>query len=199
MNAVRLLKKDHRELESWFREFELAGDRAHSQKQWVAEQVFHELEIHTELEDQIFYPAVQEGPDEKGTELVRAAIEAHAAAKRLMDEMKLMSADDELYDAKFIALQKNVQHHIEEEEGEMLPRAERALDDADLEALGRRMTERRQARTSPIVTKATDIDSKAQRGLTEISRPMPRYAKSQRATPKPRAARRVANETVSHD
>ena len=87
-----------------------------------------------------------------------------------------------------MALQKNVQHHIEAEEGEMLTRAQRTLDETDLEALGRRMAEHKQARIEPMVTKAMDIASKGLRGPTETSRPGPRHSHSQRATPKPRAA-----------
>lgn len=147
MNAIKLLKENHRSIESWFREFEIAGDGDYGQKQWVVEQLFYEFDIHTELEEQIFYPAVQEGGDERHAQLVRMAADDHAAVKQLVDEIKFLAPYDEQYDAKLALLQVNIQHHIEEEEAEIFPCAERAFDDADLEQLGREMLELKQALT----------------------------------------------------
>ena len=143
MNAIAMLKSDHKKVKGLFRDFEAAGDRAYKKKQQIAEQVFMELEVHTKLEEEIFYPAVQAKADKEGKELVREANEEHHVVDVLIGELKALDAQDEQYDAKFKVLTENVEHHIEEEEGEMLPDAEKTLG-PDLERLGRAMEQRKQ-------------------------------------------------------
>jgi hemerythrin-like domain-containing protein len=143
MNAVRLLKDDHKKVKGLFREYEGAGERAYKTKLGIAEQVFTELEVHTKIEEEIFYPAVRA----KGGELkdvVSESLEEHHVVDVLMAELKALDPEDERYDAKFKVLTENVEHHIEEEETEMLPDAEKKLGDADMERLGEQMAARTQ-------------------------------------------------------
>ena len=143
MDAIELLKDDHRKVKKRFREFEAAGDRAYQTKRRIAEQVFAELEVHSRLEEEIFYPAVAATANKDGKELVAEGIEEHHVVDVLINELKALEPEDEQFDAKFKVLTENVEHHIEEEEGEMLPDAEKKLG-REVEQLGERMQQRRE-------------------------------------------------------
>jgi len=143
VNAVEMLKQDHQRVKDLFETFEGTGDRAFRQKQEIAEQVFHELEVHTKLEEEIFYPAVQARGGKEGEELVAESEQEHHVVDVLMREMRKLDPKDEEWEAKFQVLMENVQHHIEEEEGEMFPMAQEKLGDT-LNSLGTKMEERKQ-------------------------------------------------------
>jgi hemerythrin superfamily protein len=148
-NAVEILKDDHEKVKALFQQYEEAGDRAHRKKQGIAEEVFAELEVHTTLEEELFYPAMKRKTDQDGKDLVAEAVEEHHVVTTLMDELKGLDPADERYDAKFKVLMENVEHHIEEEEGEMFPEAEEVLGER-LERLGTQMQERKQQLTASI-------------------------------------------------
>jgi hemerythrin-like domain-containing protein len=142
-NAVEMLKEDHEKVKALFRQYEAAGDRAYQKKQGIAEAVCTELEIHTTLEEELFYPAMKRKADQDGKDLVAEAVEEHHVVTTLMDELKGLDPKDERYDAKFKVLRENVEHHIEEEEGEMFPEAEEVLGDR-LERLSQQMEQRKE-------------------------------------------------------
>jgi hemerythrin-like domain-containing protein len=146
-NAIDLLKADHTHVKDLFRQYEAAGHRAHQRKQGIAEEVFAELEVHTTLEEELFYPAMNRKTDQDGKDLLAEAMEEHHVVTTLMDELKGLDPKDERYNAKFKVLMDNVAHHIEEEEGEMFPEAEEVLGDR-LERLGIQMQERKQHLTA---------------------------------------------------
>jgi hemerythrin-like domain-containing protein len=137
-----LLKDDHQKVKALFREFEAAGERAFKTKARIAQRAFAELEAHTAIEEEIFYPAVEARTDSAGKELVAEGVEEHHVVDMLIQEMKELSPEDEQFDAKFKVLTENVEHHIEEEESELLPDAERRLGD-ELRSLGERMSRRK--------------------------------------------------------
>jgi hemerythrin-like domain-containing protein len=138
VSAIDMLKEDHQKVKQLFEEFEQAEDAR--EKQDIVMQAIQELKVHTALEEEIFYPAVQKVAENE--DLIPEAEEEHAVAKTLIAELEDMSASDDHYDAKFTVLAESVQHHIEEEENEMLPEAEsRGL---DLFQLGEEMAQRRQ-------------------------------------------------------
>lgn len=89
--------------------------------------MFEELAIHEQIEEEIFYPAVREGASKEGVEIVLEGYEEHHVMDVLQEELKAASVEDENYDAKFKVLTENVEHHIEEEEGEMFAEARKAL------------------------------------------------------------------------
>lgn len=151
MDAIKLLKDDHQKVKKLFREYEELGDRAHKSKQRIAEQVFLELEVHSQLEEEIFYPAVQATADKEGKELVAEGIEEHHVVDVLINELRALSPEDEQFDAKFKVLTENVEHHIEEEEGEMLPDAEKTLG-KETERLAERMIQRKQELLGTMMT-----------------------------------------------
>jgi hemerythrin superfamily protein len=141
-NAIDLLQADHTHVKALFQQYDAAGNRAYQKKQGIAEEVFTELEVHTTLEEELFYPAMKRNTDQDGKDLVAEAIEEHHVVTTLMEELQGLDPKDERYDAKFKVLMENVEHHIEEE-GEMFPEAEEVLGER-LERLGTQMQERKQ-------------------------------------------------------
>jgi len=141
MDALQMLREDHRKVRELFRQFEEAQDKA--TKKAVAETALVELNIHAILEEEIFYPAVRRQGNGR-RELVERAEQEHHTAEQLMDELMKMEPGNLEFDAKFHVLIENVKKHIEEEEAEMLPQvAEVGM--ARLERLGQQMAERKQA------------------------------------------------------
>jgi hemerythrin-like domain-containing protein len=138
MDAIKLLKDDHKQVKELFREYESAGDRAYQKKSRIAEQAFRELEVHSKLEEQIFYPAVAAKGTKDQKELVAQGVQEHHIVDVLIGELKALSPENEEFDPKFTVLIENVEHHIEEEEGELLPDAEKKLG-KDVERLGEEM------------------------------------------------------------
>ena len=137
INAITMLKADHRQVHDLFTQYEHAGDV--STKQMIAEQVFTALERHAQLEENVFYPAVNEETDE-GPELVKESLSEHETVKNLIQELRGMAHDTDAFDAKFQELIRNVEHHVEEEESEMFPLAEQELLE-DLDDLKEEMQE----------------------------------------------------------
>lgn len=140
MDPFKLLKQDHDKVKGLFREYEEAGDRAYRTKERIANTVFEELTIHEQVEEEIFYPAVRDGASKGGVEIVLEGYEEHHVVDFLIGELKAIGFKDETYDAKFKVLTENVEHHIEEEEGEMFAEARSALGDA-VDEVGERMME----------------------------------------------------------
>ncbi|HTL70155.1 MAG TPA: hemerythrin domain-containing protein [Candidatus Eisenbacteria bacterium] len=131
-----LLREDHNRVKELFQEFEDAEGA--QEKKRIAETAIRELKIHTAIEEEIFYPAVRQELGEG--DLVDEALEEHHVAKLLIEELESMDADNPKYEAKFKVLSESVKHHIEEEESEMLPKAEQA----DIDEIGEEMIERKQ-------------------------------------------------------
>jgi len=149
MDAITVLKQDHRTVRGLFRKFEQAGKRATTEKQRIADQLFNELEIHATLEQEVFYPAVRDAAGGKGRDLVLEALAEHDAVTNLISELKKYTSDDDEYDAKFTVLEENVTHHMDEEEGRMFPYAQKTLDETQLKDLGRQMADRTHELAAP--------------------------------------------------
>ncbi len=142
MNAIASLKEDHKKVKDLFDQFEDAKDRRTKNK--IVRTTLKELSIHATLEEEIFYPAVRkEINDNEG--IMNEADEEHHVAKVLIAELEDMDGTESHYDAKFTVLAENVRHHIKEEESEMLPKAKAT--DIDLDALGDKMLQRKEALT----------------------------------------------------
>lgn len=139
-DAISLLTADHDKVKSLFEQYEQLGDRALVAKKKLAVQICTELTKHSTIEEDIFYPAVRDAhPDNE--DIVNEAFVEHAAAKDLIDQLLQMDSDEELFDAKVTVLSEQIQHHIEEEEAEMFPKARKA--GLDLEELGQQMAARK--------------------------------------------------------
>ena len=139
MDAIALLKADHRKVEELFEEFEAA--RGDGRKEKLAREICLELTIHTEMEETIFYPACRGKIDD---DLVDEAIVEHDSAKVLIAEIEAGGPDEEFYDAKVQVLSELIEHHIEEEEKRvegMFSQARKA--GLDMDALGAEMASRK--------------------------------------------------------
>lgn len=136
-SATQLIKRDHKKVEGLFQKFEKAKTAGAKKK--LCEQVIEELEVHTKLEEEIFYPAVRKHVGEE--EMLQEAKQEHQEAKQIIARLKKADAEDDEFDSTFEELVESVKHHVEEEEGEMLPKAEES--DMDLQEYGGEMAERK--------------------------------------------------------
>ena len=141
MDAITLLRDDHRKVEDLFEQFEKAtGD---GRKQKIALEICKELTIHTIIEEEIFYPAIEGKVEE---DLLKESFVEHDAAKVLIAEIEAGGPSDEYYDAKVKGLKEEIEHHVKEEEK---PKeglfAQTREADVDLKELGERIQMRKQA------------------------------------------------------
>lgn len=140
MDAIALLTQDHEKVKSLFGQYEALGERAAVSKQKLAMQICTELTKHATAEEEIFYPAVR-AASRDNEDIIDEAFVEHASARELIAQLLDMEVGDELYDAKIKVLGDQIRHHIEEEEGDMFPRARDA--DLDLGALGEQIAQRK--------------------------------------------------------
>jgi hemerythrin superfamily protein len=139
-DAIELLIADHKKVKKLFADFKkLKEDGSDEDKAAIVEKICQELTIHTELEEEFFYPAVRKAI--KDADLMDEALVEHAGAKELIAQLEGASVDDDLYDAKVTVLGEQIDHHVEEEEGEMFPKAKKAK--IDTQALGAELMNRK--------------------------------------------------------
>ncbi len=117
--VIEMLKEDHEKVKGLFEEFASAEGKEQAD---IAATVIMELEVHADLEETLIYPAIREAIDED--DKMNEAIEEHHLVHVLIKELKKLKPKDETFQAKFKVLGELVKHHIEEEEGEMFPRAQ---------------------------------------------------------------------------
>ena len=133
MEATELLKQQHKEVKELFEEYEGAEE---SEKQELFERIADDFAAHGEIEEKIFYPAVYVGPLK---EKLREAVEEHLECKRLVADLLKMEPSDEQFDAKMKVLQELIEHHVEEEEGDLFILVRQNFAREELEALGAQM------------------------------------------------------------
>jgi hemerythrin superfamily protein len=136
MNAIDMLKSQHRQVESLFADIEKA--RTAEKKEELFTELADRLAIHSTIEEHHFYPAARLGNAEA---LVIDSIEEHLAVKRTLSELLDLDADEESFAPKLRLLKAEVELHVKEEEGELFPRAEKLLARDELESLGEAMRE----------------------------------------------------------
>ena len=129
--AFELLKQDHRKVADLFSQAEQAT--TDKQKQQLFEQIKAELENHTQIEETVLYPTLQKYEELK--DYVLEAIEEHRQVKTLLQEIERLTNGSEKFDAKLKVMKENVEHHVEEEEKEMFPDAQKTLSKDELSAL----------------------------------------------------------------
>ncbi len=138
MNVIELLKKDHRNVSELFAAFETAKDNEEEgSRQEIALEICLELTAHAKVEEELFYPAVdaKASDDEETQEKVKEADEEHRLVKALVGEIQDMDENDDNFDAKVKVLKDVVEHHVEEEEGELMPKAKKLLTPSELEEM----------------------------------------------------------------
>lgn len=139
-DAIALLIHDHREVKAKFKEFADLSDRSKASKKKIADQICQALTLHTQIEEEIFYPAVRKATSD--TDLMDEALVEHAAAKELIAQISSMDPGDDLYDAKLKVLSEQIDHHVHEEETDMFPKVKKTS--LDLAGLGEQMAARKQ-------------------------------------------------------
>ena len=140
-HAIKLLTEDHANVKKLFKEFEKLAKKngGGTEKRRLAEQICKELTVHAQLEEEIFYPAARDALDEDL--LLNEATVEHESAKELIAQIQSMEASDPMFDATVIVLGEYVNHHVEEEENEIFPKAEKAK--MDFEEIGHDIAERK--------------------------------------------------------
>ena len=158
-NATQMLRQDHKKVEALFNKFEQG--KAMDAKRAVAEQAMNELEIHAQVEEQIFYPAAKKAIE--SSELVEEAKKEHQEAKSLISQVRRAGGQDDRessdFESLFSELMQAIKHHVEEEEGEMFPQAEDS--ELDLAALGAQMLKRKQELTKSLGSPSSKSSSKS--------------------------------------
>jgi hemerythrin superfamily protein len=134
MNAIDLLKSQHREVEKLFSKCEGAKDKATQQRTF--ETIADKLAVHAAIEEHHFYPAVREKRTE---DILLESLEEHLAMKRVLADMLEIDSSDETFDAKLKVLKELVEHHVEEEESDLFPKVNKLLNKDDLDALAQEM------------------------------------------------------------
>ena len=145
-DATALLTADHDEVAKLFKKYErlVKKEAEGGERQTLANTICEKLTLHAKLEEEIFYPAAHEAGVKE--DLLDEAEVEHASVKELISQIQSMSPDEPLYDAKVTVLGEYVNHHVEEEEGEMFPKCRKAK--MDLEGLGAQIAERKAAMTA---------------------------------------------------
>ena len=136
MNAIELLKDDHHKVSSLFEKVKADEDGDHKD---TFEQIKAELEVHTHIEETIFYPKMKEDGDEELKKIILEGIEEHHQAKMFLRELSNLVEDSEKFQPKLKVLMEDIEHHVMEEEGQMFPMIEEQFDEYTLQELGREM------------------------------------------------------------
>lgn len=144
--ATDLIRADHRRVEQLYQQYQ-AGTGHTQQRHALIEQICHELEIHAQLEESIFYPALRARLGSTGKDLVAEGIKEHGEMKRLISLLQTHDMTDTKCEQTMGQLMQGVQHHVQEEEREMLPQAEQQLG-RDLDRLGQEMQQKKQRLTA---------------------------------------------------
>jgi hemerythrin superfamily protein len=139
MKATDLLKKQHRQVEKLFKQCENA--KQPRQRRELMDQIVEMLKMHTKIEEEIFYPAVRELGTSKAEEMIDEALEEHHVVDLVLAELPKVDPEDERFEAKITVLSELVEHHVEEEEGEMFPMAEKKLGAERVKELGQQMAQ----------------------------------------------------------
>ncbi len=137
MNAFALLKADHEKVAGILESIEETTERAVKGRSELFAQLKAELDLHAMIEEEIFYPALEE--TEEAREITLEAYEEHRLVKQLLTELEAEPKDTEEWTAKFTVLKENIEHHVEEEEGEMFKNARQALTEEEIETLGEQL------------------------------------------------------------
>ena len=136
MNAIKMLKQQHREVAKLFKQFEAAKSAEPRRKTFI--EIADALAVHATIEERHFYPSVKERQTE---EILLESVEEHLEIKRVIADLLQMDAGDDQFEAKMTVLREDVEHHVEEEESDLFPKVERLFEAEALEEIGAAMQE----------------------------------------------------------
>ena len=166
MDALELLTADHNRVRGLFARFQAAEGENDAQAARLAAKIFEELEIHTKIEEEIFYPTITK-LNEEIHEVVTEGIEEHHVVDQLIDEVKNLSPSNEEWAAKMKVLIENVEHHAEEEEQEMFPKIRTAMGNDARGDLGQRLEAKKAELGAPTAADKAHLSTEE---LTRLAR-----------------------------
>lgn len=140
MKATDFLKKQHREVMKLFKEVE--NTEGPKERKRLMTDIASHLKVHTTIEEEIFYPAVKEIGTEKAEEMMLEAVEEHHVVDLVLEELPQVDPEADTFEAKMTVLKELIEHHVEEEQDEIFPMAERKLGKERISELGERLEER---------------------------------------------------------
>jgi hemerythrin-like domain-containing protein len=143
MDALKLLKEDHDRIKPMHAELKETTERAEKTRGELFSRIKQELTVHEIIEEEIFYPTLKQHP--KARDIVLEGIEEHDVVDILMGELDGMDPTEETWGPKAKVMAENVEHHIEEEEGEMFQKARQVFDADELTQLGEKMAARKES------------------------------------------------------
>ena len=136
MNAIDLLKEDHDKVDKLFQKVKATKGEDHHE---LFKQIKHELEVHTHIEETIFYPRLIADGDEELEKKTKEGIQEHHQAKKFLRELSNLADDSEKFDPKLKVLMEDIGHHVQEEEGELFPMVKDQFDEYTLQMMGNDM------------------------------------------------------------
>ena len=142
MNAITMLEDDHKKMRGLLDQLESTTERGVKTREELFATIKGELTLHETIEEEIFYPALKSHP--KAEDIVLEGYEEHHVVDLVMAELEDLPVDDESWGAKAKVMKENVEHHMEEEEGEMFKQARAVFDRQELEELGQKMAARKE-------------------------------------------------------
>jgi len=140
VDAIKLLKEDHKKVKALFEEVEGLGERAATQRKNLFQKIDQELTLHAKIEETLFYPEFKKrAENSQERDGVLEAYEEHGVVKVMIGELEALDAKDEKYKAKLTVLKELVLHHVKEEEGELFPMAREMFEPEELAQIGERI------------------------------------------------------------
>ena len=139
MNAFTLLKGDHKKVAGILEKIDATTERGVKTREELFTQLKTELDVHARIEETIFYPALENADETR--DITLEAFEEHRLVKQLLGELEAMDKGDEQWTARMTVLKEQIEHHVEEEEDDMFPKAKKVLSEAEAEELGTRLEE----------------------------------------------------------
>ena len=140
MDAITMLRDDHKAVKRLFRAFERLDDDDVKGRRKLVDDMIRELSVHAYIEEKVFYPAAR-AADTDAEDMVLESLEEHHIVKWTLSELADLPADDERFTAKVTVLIESVQHHAEEEESDLFPSVRKHIGRKDLIALGKAMAD----------------------------------------------------------
>jgi hemerythrin-like domain-containing protein len=137
MDALSLLREDHQKVKKILQELDSTTTRGVKTREQLFTKLTSELTVHEKIEEEIFYPALKEQP--KAKETVLEAYEEHHFVDEIKSQIQGTPFDAEEWGAKFSVMKENIEHHLQEEEGELFKHARELLGTTELQKLGERM------------------------------------------------------------
>jgi len=136
-NPIDIIKDDHRKIERLFKEYEDLAEDAFETKEKLVGKLAHELKLHMEMEERLFYPMLKNAFAHTDDKIIEESYVEHEVARRLLEELSVTHSEDAQFDARVKVLNETMTHHVLEEEQEILPRSESKLSKEDMESIGK--------------------------------------------------------------